>query len=108
MEKILSFLLIIVCSINVAANIAAPSQGGQTLTEPGGIKNIDIIKETLNIDFSALGDENLSVRDRFINVEAIYDIDNPTDLLKIELVFIIVSDFKNFQFFLDETVLEKA
>ncbi len=102
MKKLLSLALFIVCSITVWANVAAPSQGGQTLTEPSGIKNIDILKEDLNIDFTQLADENLPWNERLINVEAIYQIDNPTDIAKLELVFVIVSDAKNFQFFLDD------
>ncbi|MBX7171386.1 MAG: hypothetical protein K1X72_10535 [Pyrinomonadaceae bacterium] len=102
MKKLLSLILLMICSINLWANVAAPSQGGQTLTEPSGIKNINILKEDLNIDFTQLGDEAVSVRDRFINVEAIYQIDNPADIEKLELVFVIVSDAKNFQFFLDD------
>lgn len=88
--------------------MAAPSQGGQTLTEPSGVKNIDILKEDLNIDLTQLGDEKLTLRDRFINVEAIYQIDNPSDIEKLELVFVIVSDAKNFQFFLDDKEINSA
>ncbi len=102
MKKLLSLALLIICSINVWANVAAPSQGGQTLTEPSGIKNIDIVKEDLNIDFTQLADENIPWSDRIVNVEAIYQIDNPADIAKLELVFVIVSDSKNFQFFLDD------
>lgn len=102
MKKLFPIFIFIICSINLLANVAAPSQGGNTLSEPKGIKNIDIIKEDLKIDISQLGDETVSVRDRFINVEAIYQIDNPTDIEKLELVFVIVSDAKNFQFYLND------
>lgn len=102
MKIAISLILLIFCSFNLWANVAAPSQGGNTLTEPKGIKNIDIINEDLKIDFSQLGDESISLRDRFINVEAIYQVENPTDIEKLELIFVIVSDAKNFRFFLDE------
>jgi hypothetical protein len=102
MKKLISLVLLMICSINIWANVAAPSQGGQTLTEPVGIKNIEILKEDLNIDFAQLGDESIPFRDRIIRVEAIYEIDNPTDLEKLELVFVIVSEARNFQFFLDD------
>ncbi|MEK7724319.1 MAG: hypothetical protein AAB336_08240 [Acidobacteriota bacterium] len=102
MKNLIGLILLILCSINIWANVAAPSQGGQTLSEPSGIKNIDILKEDLNIDFTQLNDEKLPWNERQINVEAIYQIDNPTDITKLELVFVIVSDAKNFQFFLDD------
>lgn len=102
MKKLLTLALLTICSINLWANVAAPSQGGQTLTEPNGIKNIDIVKENLNIDFTQLADESVIWSDRVVNVEAIYEIDNPADIAKLELVFVIVTDAKNFQFFLND------
>lgn len=108
MKKLLSLVWLIICSVNLWANVAAPSQGGQTLTEPGGIKNIDILKEDLNLDFTQLGNENLPLNERFINVEAIYQIDNPADIAKLDLVFVIVSDARNFQFFLDDKEITSA
>lgn len=102
MKKLLSLIFLIICSISVLANVGPPSHGGQTLTEPVGIKNIDIIQEDLNIDFTPLADETLPWNERIVNVEAIYQIDNPADLEKLELIFVIVSESKNFQFFLDE------
>jgi hypothetical protein len=102
MKKLLSLLFIICCTTNVWANLAAPSQGGQSLTEPNGIKNVDIIKEDLTIDFTQLADENIIWSDREINVEAIYEIDNPSEIKNLELVFVIVSESKNFQFYLND------
>lgn len=102
MKTLLSLILLTICSISLWANVAAPSQGGQTLTEPSGIKNIDIVKEDLNIDFTQLADESLPWNARIVNVEAIYEINNPADIAKLELVFVILSDAKNFQFFLDD------
>lgn len=103
MRNLLSLLLIVICVASISANMAAPSQGGQTLTEPVGVKNIEIINEDLTFDFRQLGDETVPVRERFIDVQAVYEVNNPTDIPKLDLVFVIVSESKNFRFFLDDT-----
>ncbi|HRH41462.1 MAG TPA: hypothetical protein PKY82_07420 [Pyrinomonadaceae bacterium] len=102
MKKLLSIVLLIICSVNLWANVAAPSQGGNILTEPNGIKTIDITNENLTIDFTQLGDENLPLNERYIEVEAIYEVNNPADIPKLELIFVILSEAKGFQFFLDD------
>jgi hypothetical protein len=106
MKNLLSLLLIVICVTSISANMAAPSQGGQTLTEPAGVKNIEILHEDLTFDLSQLGDETVPFRERFIDVEAVYEVNNPTDIPKLDLVFVIVSESKNFRFFADNTEIK--
>jgi hypothetical protein len=102
MKKLTFIFLVMFCSMNVWANMAAPSNGGQTLSEPIGVKNISIVHEDLTVDFTRLSDESLPQNERFIGVEAVYEIDNPADIQSLDLVFVIVSESRNFQFFLDD------
>jgi hypothetical protein len=102
MTKPLSVLFVLVCVANIFANMAAPSQGGNSLGEPNGVKNISILHEDLSIDFTNLADETISFRERNIRVEARYEIDTPINVQNLELVFVIASGLKDFKFFLDD------
>jgi hypothetical protein len=102
MKKLLSLLFVLICTTSILANMAAPSQGGNSVSEPTGVKNVSILHERLTIDFTQLGDENVKLGSRFIDVEATYEIDNPANIQNLDLVFVIASESDNFQFFLDE------
>lgn len=65
----------------VCANVGPPSWGGQLVTEPGGVSDIDVVHETLSIDLRPLADG------KPVLVDAVYLLENPADEKVLELVF---------------------
>lgn len=108
-KSFLKFLVLIflIGAPKIFANMAAPSQGGNPLLEPRGIKTIDILHEDLTIDFNALDFEKRGSR-RGIDVEAIYRVNILEDARNLELVFVILSEAENFRLFLDDKEIQTS
>jgi hypothetical protein len=101
MKNLLSLLLIVICVTSISANMAAPSQGGQTLSEPTGFKNLSIISESLLIDFTSYGSETLPGKTNFIDITAEYEVSNQDDISKLELNLFFLNGHDTFQVYLD-------
>ncbi len=107
--NLLLFLSIFFNSIEISANIAAPSQGGIVSAEPSGLENIFISRETLTIDFRPLG-EMQSVRDnKSVLVEAVYEVENKGEDKDLKLVFVVGSkNVEDFEISIDDKKVEKT
>lgn len=106
MKILRKLFLLLAASVAAYGNVAAPSYGGQTLTEPGGISEINVLEEQLNLNFSNLAAAGVSDYEKFIDVEAIYLLESPKLFENLELVFVIVSEFQNFRLFLDDAEIK--
>jgi hypothetical protein len=100
--SILASLLLSLClPAAVFANAAAPSQGGQAGTEPTGLEQVFIVRESLSIDLRRL-DEARSHEGQVILVEAVYELENRGAESRLDLVFAFGSAFKDFRVWLDD------
>lgn len=70
----------------VAANAGPPYSGGQVAGEPGGIRNVQIARETLVIDLRPVADNGKAA------VEATYQLHNTGPRQSLDLLFAVGSD----------------
>lgn len=100
--SVLASLLLSLCLPATAfANAAAPSRGGQTGTEPTGLEQVFILRESLSIDLRPL-EEARSHDGQLILVEAVYELENRGEERRLELVFAFGSAFKDFRVWVDD------
>ncbi|MET0624755.1 MAG: hypothetical protein ABW250_17540 [Pyrinomonadaceae bacterium] len=101
LSVLLSLLLSLCLPAAAFANAAAPSQGGQAGTEPTGLEQVFILRESLNVDLRPL-EEAGSHDGQLILVEAVYELENRGEERRLNLVFIFGSAFKDFRVWLDD------
>lgn len=107
--NLLLFLSLIFNSIEISANMAAPSQGGNISGEPSGLRDIFITHETLTIDMRPLGALKSVMDDRSVFVEAVYEVENKGEDKDLNLVFAVGSkETKDFRIFIDDKQIEKT
>ena len=70
----------------VAANAGLPYSGGQVAGEPGGIRNVRIVRETLVIDLRPVADNGKAA------VDATYQLHNAGPRQSLDLLFAVGSD----------------
>lgn len=107
--NLLIFLSLIFNSIEISANMAAPSQGGNLTAEPSGLENIFITRETLTIDFRPLGEMKSVMDDKNVFVEAVYEVENRDADKNLNLIFAVGSkNVQDFEVFVDDQKVEKT
>lgn len=80
------------------ANAAAPSQGGNAGSEPTGLEQVFILRETLSVDLRRLA----AADGQLILVEAVYELENRGAERRLDLVFAFGSAYKDFKVWLDD------
>ena len=107
--NLLIFLSILFNSIEISANIAAPSQGGIVSAEPSGLESIFITRETLTIDFRPLGEMKSVMDAKNVLVEAVYEVENKGEDKDLKLVFVVGSkNVEDFEISIDVKKIEKT
>lgn len=107
--NLLLFLSLLFNSIEISANMAAPSQGGNITGEPSGLENIFITHENLTIDLRPLGEMKSVMDDRNVLVEAVYEVENRGENKDLKLVFAVGSrKLEDFRISIDNKNVEKT
>ncbi len=107
--NLLLFLALLFNSIEISANMAAPSQGGNVSAEPSGLENIFILRENLTIDFRPLGAMQSVMDDKNVLVEAIYEVENKGIDKALRLVFTVgTRKVEDFEILIDDKKIERT
>ncbi len=107
--NLLLFFALLFNSIEISANMAAPSQGGNVSAEPSGLENIFILRENLTIDFRPLGAMQSVMDDKNVLVEAVYEVENKGIDKALRLIFTVgTRKVEDFEISIDDKKIERT